>query len=83
VVEALPVAASKGEAVRALSSEAGAAFMPVYFGDDRTDEDAFAELVSRGVGVLVGEARPSLARWRVAGPADVARILVALAAALA
>jgi trehalose-phosphatase len=83
VVEALPVAASKGAALRALAREAGSAFMPVYFGDDRTDEDAFAELVSRGVGVLVGEARPSLARWRVESPAAVARILSALAATLA
>ena len=83
VVEALPVAASKGEALRVLGREAGDAFMPVYFGDDRTDEDAFAELVARGVGVLVGEARPSLARWRVESPAAVARILKALAAALA
>jgi trehalose-phosphatase len=83
VVEALPAAASKGAALRALGREAGAAFVPVYFGDDRTDEDAFAELVARGVGVLVGEARPSLARWRVESPAAVARILTALAAALA
>jgi trehalose-phosphatase len=83
VVEALPAAVSKGAALRALGREAGSAFMPVYFGDDRTDEDAFAELVSRGVGVLVGEARPSLARWRVDSPAAVARILTALAAALA
>jgi trehalose-phosphatase len=83
VVEALPAAASKGNALRTLGQQAGSAFLPVYFGDDRTDEDAFAELVSRGVGVLVGEARPSLARWRVAGPADVARILSALATALA
>jgi len=85
VVEALPVAASKGAALRALGREAGAAFVPVYFGDDRTDEDAFAELASRGVGVgvLVGEARPSLARFRVDSPAAVARILTALAKALA
>jgi len=83
VVEALPAAASKGIALRALGREAGAAFVPVYFGDDRTDEDAFAELVSRGVGVLVGAARPSLARFRVDSPADVARVLTALAASLA
>jgi trehalose-phosphatase len=83
VIEALPAAASKGAAVRALGLKAGLAFMPVYFGDDCTDEDAFAELVSRGVGVLVGEARPSLARWRVESPAAVARILTALATALA
>jgi alpha,alpha-trehalase len=85
VVEALPVAASKGVALRKLWHEVGADFLPVYFGDDRTDEDAFAELVSRGVGVgvLVGEPRPSLARWRVAGPAEVARVLTTLAASLA
>ena len=83
VLEALPLAASKGAALRALGREAGAAFVPVYFGDDRTDEDAFAELASRGVGVLVGEARPSLARFRVESPAAVARVLTALAASLA
>jgi trehalose 6-phosphate phosphatase len=83
VVEALPVAASKGHALRVLGQQAGPAFLPVYFGDDRTDEDAFAELVSRGVGVLVGEVRPSLARWRVESPAAVARALIALAASLA
>jgi trehalose-phosphatase len=83
VVEALPAAASKGEALRALGREVGAAFVPVYFGDDRTDEDAFAEVLTHGVGVLVGEARPSLARWRVESPAAVARVLIALATALA
>jgi trehalose 6-phosphate phosphatase len=66
-----------------LGREAGTAFVPVYFGDDRTDEDAFAELVSHGVGVLVGEARPSLARFRVDSPTEVARVLTALAASLA
>jgi trehalose-phosphatase len=81
VVEALPVSASKGVAVRALSREAGAEFMPVYFGDDHTDEEAFAELLSRGLGVLVG-ARPSLARWRVDGPVDVVRLLERLAVSL-
>ncbi len=82
VIEALPAAASKGAALRVLGSEAGASFVPVYFGDDQTDEDAFAEVESRGVGILVGEARPSRARWRVDSPAEVARVLTRLAAAL-
>lgn len=82
VVEALPAAASKGEALRTLSRETGATFTPVYFGDDRTDEDAFAEVAGRGVGVLVGEARPSLARWRVENPAAVVRTLKTLADSL-
>ncbi len=82
VVEALPAIASKGAALRALSAEAGPDFLPVYFGDDRTDEDAFAALADRGVAVMVGEPRPSHARWRVDAPADVARIVIGLAAAL-
>jgi trehalose-phosphatase len=82
VIEALPVAASKGRALRALMQEVGAAFLPVYFGDDCTDEDAFAELVERGVSVMVGEPRPTLAHWRVGSPADVARVLIALASSI-
>ncbi len=31
------------------------AILPIYIGDDITDEDAFAELQGRGVGILVGE----------------------------
>jgi trehalose 6-phosphate phosphatase len=82
VIEALPAIASKGGALRALSQEAGPAFLPVYFGDDRTDEDAFAELEHRGVAVMVGEPRPSRAHWRVDAPADVARLVIGLAALL-
>ncbi len=82
VLEALPKIASKGAALRALIAEAGPVFLPVYFGDDRTDEDAFAEFARRGVAVMVGEPRPSLAHWRVDAPADVARLVIGLAAAL-
>lgn len=82
VLEALPAIASKGGALRVLGEEVGSAFVPVYFGDDRTDEDAFAEIENRGVGVLVGEPRRSHASWRVDAPADVARIVTALASTL-
>lgn len=82
VLEALPAIASKGGALRVLGDEVGPAFVPVYFGDDRTDEDAFAEIENRGVGILVGEPRRSHARWRVDAPADVARIVTALASML-
>ena len=83
VVEAIPAAASKGAALRALSGAVGEAFEPIYFGDDRTDEDAFAELgEGRGLGVLVGEARPSRAHFRVADPTAVAQLLKGLARAM-
>jgi trehalose 6-phosphate phosphatase len=82
VIEALPKIATKATAVRALWQQAGLEFEPVYFGDDLTDEDAFNELTGRGIAVLVGEPRRSAARYRVGGPADVVRVLKAVAAAL-
>lgn len=53
-----------------------------YLGDDRTDEDAFAALRGRGVTILVARVpRLSRARYRVAGPADVLRLLRRIAEA--
>jgi trehalose 6-phosphate phosphatase len=43
-----------------------------YFGDDRTDEDAFAALAPSDFGVLVGPERATLARHRLRDPAAVA-----------
>jgi trehalose 6-phosphate phosphatase len=83
VLEAMPKIATKAAAVRTLRQRVGPEFAPVYFGDDVTDEDAFAELAEDGVTVLVGSARKSAARYRVDSPAAVVRVLEALAAALA
>ncbi len=75
--------ADKGSAVlRLLASMGEPAPMVAYFGDDTTDEDAFFGLRDRGVTVLVGAPRPSWARYRVDGPAEVVAILGDLAAAL-
>jgi trehalose 6-phosphate phosphatase len=82
VLEALPKIATKATAVRTLWRRVGHQFEPVYFGDDLTDEDAFRELATRGISVLVGEQRPSAARYWVRGPIEVVRVLQALAAAL-
>ncbi len=81
VLEALPRIAGKGHAVRTLMRRF-AGFTPVYFGDDLTDEAAFAAIGAEGVTVLVGEARPSAARYRVESPAAVVRALGELAAAI-
>jgi trehalose 6-phosphate phosphatase len=55
--------------------------VPIYLGDDVTDEDAFAALEDQGVTVAVGrERRPTCARWALADPAEVARFLEALTA---
>jgi trehalose-6-phosphatase len=46
-----------------------------YFGDDTTDEDAFFELRTKGVTILVGGQRRSWARYHTAGPLAVAAVL--------
>lgn len=82
VVEALPKIAGKAHAVRTLIERAGKGVVPVYFGDDLTDEDAFAEIGEDGVTVLVGEPRRTAARYCVDSPREVVRILTAAASAL-
>jgi trehalose 6-phosphate phosphatase len=50
--------------------------LPLYIGDDRTDEDAFRALRQRGVGIIVSEQpRPSLASYSLKNPAEVERFL--------
>jgi len=45
---------------------------PIAIGDDLTDENAFREAIRRGgFAILVGEPRPSLARYRLPDPAGV------------
>ena len=50
--------------------------VPIYLGDDVTDEDAFAELEDRGIGIAVqGEPKATLARYVLKHPEDVMRFL--------
>ncbi len=76
----------KGKAVRLLEKAFGAdgRVMPLYVGDDLTDEDAFAELEGRGVGVAVGaESRPTEADYALADTGEVAEFLGRMAEAIA
>ena len=79
VIEALPKIASKATALRTMWRRVGDEFEPVYFGDDLTDEDAFNELGPRGIPVLVGQPRPTAARYRIGAPGEVVRTLKAVA----
>lgn len=67
VVELRPAGATKGKAVAAFLEESPfAGRLPVFIGDDLTDEPAF-ELVNRleGLSVVVSATRPSAARARL------------------
>lgn len=50
--------------------------LPIYIGDDATDEDAFKFVKGRGIAVVVAEEpRPSAARYRLRDPGEVRRFL--------
>jgi len=74
----------KGKAVLWLLSTLGLDgedVLPLYVGDDVTDEDAFRALAGRGLGVLVAEdRRRSAARYGLRDTGEVRRFLDALAA---
>lgn len=57
--------------------------VPLYLGDDETDEDAFTALGGRGIGILVAaEQQRSAAGFTLRSPDEVRRFLLALAAML-
>ncbi|WP_436931553.1 trehalose-phosphatase [Halosimplex halobium] len=69
----------KGRAVRQLAEAAPDGWLPLYVGDDVTDEDAFRALDGDrgsldGVGVLVGE-RETAADFRLGSQRDVGELL--------
>jgi alpha,alpha-trehalase len=56
----------------------GSDVVPIYIGDDETDEDAFAVLRGRGFGIVVARAddeRPTAADARLTDPDEVRRLL--------
>jgi trehalose 6-phosphate phosphatase len=70
VVEIRPRHLTKGSAMRRLMEQAPfRGRIPIFAGDDSTDEDAF-EFVNRldGISVRVGEVAPTAARFRLANP---------------
>jgi trehalose-phosphatase len=79
VIDLAVVHADKGTALSTLRAQAKATAV-LFAGDDVTDEKAFAALGEGDVGVKVGDGE-TLARYRVAAPADVAELLTVLAAA--
>jgi alpha,alpha-trehalase len=77
---------NKGRALSWLMEElgiSGRGTVPLYLGDDTTDEDAFREIRDSGVGIVVGEHHGSTAaRYRLRDPDEVRRFLLRLAEAV-
>jgi trehalose 6-phosphate phosphatase len=83
VYELLPdIDWNKGKAVLWLLETLGldgANALPIYIGDDRTDEDAFHALEKSGVAILVSEqSQPTTARYSLKNPAEAERFLRAV-----
>jgi trehalose-phosphatase len=76
----------KGKALEWLLAElelTGPDVVPLYFGDDTTDEDAFRVVAGRGIGVVVGrDGEPSFARYALDDTDEVRVFLSRLAADL-
>ena len=87
VIELLPdIDWDKGAAVNWLQETLGLKgkdVLPMYIGDDTTDEDAFRALKDGGIGIVVMDRlRPSAARYRLQDPEAVRRFLDLLATRL-
>jgi trehalose-phosphatase len=53
--------------------------LPIYFGDDVTDEDAFRMLKGQGIGILVSESsRVTAADYTLRNPSEVAQLITQL-----
>lgn len=75
-----PVAWDKGKAVRWLLKqlmvkEGKADVLPVFIGDDRTDEDVFSDLKDSGVTIVVGKRNGSRAQYFLDDTAGVYKFL--------
>jgi trehalose-phosphatase len=68
------IAWNKGEAVRWLVRTLGLDgpdVLPIYIGDDLTDEDAFRALAAHGLGIaILDQPRPTAARYQLRDPGE-------------
>jgi len=77
-VEIRPLWANKGQILNRLPEEISSSEFILAAGDDRTDEDLFLELPPESWTIHIGDGT-SRARFRLPGPAQMARLLSTLA----
>ena len=79
VAEVRPSHVNKGSSAAAVLAAHGPGALPIYIGDDLTDEETFTSLPLNSITILVGPAaQPTAARYRTETPQDVQRFLRAL-----
>jgi len=79
VVEVRPIGVNKGKAVQSLLGHRDNTVLPLYLGDDVTDEDAFRVLSSHGVRILVADPpRRTAAQYYLKDSAEVSSFLFRL-----
>lgn len=85
VFEIRPAACTKGTSIRAFMERPPfAARLPIYIGDDLTDEDGFAVVNGLGgISIRVGDAQASAAQHRLPGVRQVLRWLESIPAPIA
>ena len=80
VIEAKPAAQNKGHRAAQLLERYGAGALPIYCGDDYTDEVAFHRFDKNGITVLVAETpRPTAASFYLRNPNEMHEFLRLLA----
>ncbi len=82
--DVVPQAANKGHAIERFMTVAPfAARIPVFIGDDRTDEDGFAAVIARGGhAIKIGDRGETIAPWHIANPTELRQWLERSTAAL-
>jgi trehalose-phosphatase len=81
MIEVRPVGINKGRTLRFLVAESVQPLLPVYVGDDVTDEDAFRAVNMQGISILVAEPpHPTTAQYYLHDPDEVLAFLSQLVA---
>ena len=76
VLEVMPrINWNKGAAVEYIIYQTGGGVCPVYVGDDRTDESAFAALEQKGVTVRVGRKKDTAASYYLKSQKEICCLL--------